>query len=109
MLPSHARLRRRKAASRKYTRADVDRWWAESDELIRLLEGDKAKPRTVRRSPNFRKSDVKRLVRAAKDEGLDVHQVVYADGKVSIVTSAGAGSPATTPLEAWRAKRARQA
>jgi len=56
-------------------------------------------------------SDVRRAVQGATDAGLTVARVeIDPDGRIVIVSGEGMPKEATTPLEAWKArKNARQA
>lgn len=65
----------------------------------------------TRRSATVTQAQITRAVKAVQAAGLVVAKVeVDADGKV-VVTSAASGpsAPEPTPLEKWRAERARQA
>jgi len=62
---------------------------------------------TMRTSSPFRQSDVKRLLKAARAEGLDVGRVeIYAEGKIVPIVKSQA-SESITPLEKWKQDRAR--
>lgn len=54
----------------------------------------------------FKQSDIVRAVKAARAVGMDVERVEIApDGRIVVVQRGSIPTAATSPLEAWKAKR----
>jgi hypothetical protein len=66
---------------------------------------------TMPRRAAVRKIDIDRTLAALKDAGVEIARVELdpVTGKVVIIPKDGAAAPIANPLDAWRAKRARDA